>query len=113
MDFFGIYWQSVDGQPHFQGREYNAINKPNVQYYDPDTFEILEMDVPTNLNAIDLDAYGENIDFLQGCYLNGDLKERLSERDRNKLKILFKDVAYQKFLEECENSIVTEGEDDA
>ncbi len=113
VDFFGIYWQSVDGQPHFQGREYNAINKPNVQYYDPDTFEILEMDVPTNLNAIDLDAYGENIDFLQGCYLNGDLKERLSERDRNKLKILFKDVAYQKFLEECENSIVTEGEDDA
>ena len=37
IEFFGIYWHSEKGKPHFQGRVYNNINKPNVKYYDPDT----------------------------------------------------------------------------
>jgi len=113
VDFFGIYWPSVDGQPHFQGREYNIINKPNVKYYDPDTFEILEMDVPASLEGIDEEAYGTHMDFLHSCYPEDKLKERLSEKDRNKLKTLFRDVAYQKFLEECDENAVVEEEENA
>lgn len=113
VDFFGIYWPSVDGQPHFQGREYNSINKPNVKYYDPDTFEILEMDVPASLDGIDEEAYSTHMDFLHSCYPDGELKERLSEKDRNKLKTLFRDVAYQKFLEECDENVVAEEEGNA
>jgi hypothetical protein len=110
VDFFGIYWPSADGEPHFQGRKYNTINKPNVQYYNSDTFEILEMDVPNSLHGIDEKDYSTHMDFLHSCYPDGELKERLSEKDRNKLKILFRDVAYQKFLEECDSNTVEKEE---
>jgi len=104
IDFLGIYWPSLKGKPHFQGREYTAITKPNVKYYDPDTFEILEMDVPVCLDDISVEKYGVYVDFIQGCYPDGNLKECISEKEREKIKVLLKDVAYQTFLEhnQCE-----------
>lgn len=110
IDFYGIYWPSVDGNPNFQGREYNALNKPNVKYYDPDTFEILDMDVPARMQKIDTELYGTDTEFLYDCYPDGILKESLTEKDRTKLKVLLKDVAYQKFLEEGEVADAIEGE---
>lgn len=98
IEFFGIYWHSEKGRPHFQGRIYNTVNKPNVKYYDPDTFEILEMDLPQNLDKIDESDYSSHSEFVEYCYPNGSLRERLSDKDREKLKILFKDISYQKFL---------------
>lgn len=104
IDFFGIYWPSVKGKPHFQGREYTELTKPNVKYYDPDTFEILEMDVPVCLDDISIEKYGVDVDFLQACYPEGKLKERIKEKDKEKIQALLKNVAYQTFLEsnECE-----------
>ena len=29
-EFFGIYWPSIDGHPHFQGREFAAHERPDV-----------------------------------------------------------------------------------
>ncbi|MCH9813730.1 MAG: hypothetical protein K0U47_07275 [Epsilonproteobacteria bacterium] len=102
IDFFGIYWPSVEGKPHFQGREYTTINKPNVKYYDPDTFEILEMDVPECLDDISVEKYGVHMEFIHECYPDGNIKARISEKERNKIQTLLKEIAYQEFLKHNE-----------
>ena len=45
-EFFGIIWPSSDAEPHFQGRRYSQVAKPAVRYLNPDTFEIMDMDLP-------------------------------------------------------------------
>jgi len=69
------------------------------------TFEILEMDLPQNLDMIDDNDYFSQSEFIENCYPNGSLKERLSDTDREKLKTLFKDISYQKFLRESEKKV--------
>ncbi|MCB4763448.1 MAG: hypothetical protein LGB78_06050, partial [Sulfurovum sp.] len=76
--------------------------KPNVKYYDPDTFEIVEMDIPACMEDISVEKYGIHVDFMQGCYPEGTLKERISEKEKEKIQTLLKDVAYQTFLEELD-----------
>lgn len=99
-EFFGIYWESSKGRPCFQGREYNEINKPLVRYYNPDTFEIIESDLPRKLNSITQETYQDNIDFVQGCFdEEGFLKNTLSEKNKHELRLIFKDVAYRQFLQ--------------
>lgn len=98
-EFFGIYWPSSQGNPCFQGREYNEINKPLVSYYDPDTFEILESDLPSKLAYITEEEYQNGYDTVKDCYDdNGNLKETVSEKSKHKLRLIFKDVAYRHFL---------------
>ncbi len=110
IDFYGIYWPSADGDPHFQGRKYNNANKPNVKYYDPDTFEILDMDIPLCLEDISEEKFGLDVDFMRDCYPNGKLKEKLQDKEKEKIKVLLKEVAYQSYLEgiECEEGILDE-----
>jgi hypothetical protein len=113
IDFYGIYWPSAEGgTPHFQGRSYNVINKPNVKYYDPDTFEVIEMEIPTNLNGIEMSDYDGYEDFLESCYPKGKLRDGLSDKEREQLKRLFQDVAYRTFLREQEALTGAEGESD-
>jgi hypothetical protein len=98
-EFFGIYWESSKGKPYFQGREYNEINKPLIRYFNPDTFEIIESDLPTKLTNITEEVYQENFVFVQDCFEeSGYLKEGLSEKEKHKLRLIFKDVAYRQFL---------------
>ena len=111
IDFFGIYWPSVKGEPHFQGREYTALSKPNVKYYDPDTFEIVEMDIPNCLDDISVEKYGIHVDFMHECYPEGNLKERISEKEKEKIQVLLKDVAYQTFLKQNECIEILEGDE--
>lgn len=111
IDFFGIYWPSAEGNPHFQGREYHAINKPNVKYYDPDTFEILEMDVPETIEGIEPTLFGAHYDFVELCYPEGRLKTTLQEKEKMKLKNLFQSIAYQQFLGQCNQTIEIAGDD--
>lgn len=100
-EFFGIYWESSKGKPCFQGREYNEINKPLVRYFDPDTFEIIESDLPNKLRNITKETYEENYDFVRHCFdENGYLKEDLSNKDKHELRSIFKEVAYSQFLQE-------------
>ena len=112
-EFFGIYWESSKGKPCFQGREYNEINKPLVRYFDPDTFEILESDLPSKLNSITEEEYHNDYEFVKDCYdVDGNLKETVSEKEKHTLRLIFKDIAYRQFinkqeqLEQIEEEIV-------
>ncbi len=106
-EFFGIYWESSKGKPCFQGREYNEINKPLVRYFNPDTLELLELDIPENLSIISEEIYGADTDFIFECYPDfGRLKNVISEKEKHKLKLIFKEVAYRQFLE-SQNNIET------
>lgn len=98
-EFFGIYWESSKGKPCFQGREYNEINKPLVRYFNSDTFEIIESDLPTKLSNVTEAIYQDNFEFVQECFDgSGYLKEGLSEKTKHELRLIFKDVAYRQFL---------------
>ncbi|WP_294215899.1 hypothetical protein [uncultured Chryseobacterium sp.] len=100
-EFFGVYWHSVKGRPFFQGREYNEIDKPIVRYFDPDTFEIIESDLPERLITISEELYGEDCDFVQGCFdEEGFLRLDLPEKTKYKLKLIFKGLAYRLFIEQ-------------
>jgi len=111
-EFLGIHWPSIEGKPCFQGREYNEINKPMVRYYDPDTFEIIESDLPTRLTNITEDTYQDNFEFVQDCFdEDGYLKEDLPEKTKHELRLIFKDVAYRQFLVNQEAEQLEIGED--
>lgn len=98
-EFFGIYWESSRGKPCFQGREYKESNKPLVRYFDPDTFEIYESDLPLKLISITEEIYLENYDFVRGCYdENGDIINSLREKEKHLLRLIFKEVAYRQFI---------------
>lgn len=104
-EFFGIYWESSKGQPCFQGREYNEINKPLVRYFDPDTFEILESDLPSKLNNISEEDYQNDYEFIKDCYdETGNLKETVTEKEKHTLRLIFKDVAYRQFVMKQEDN---------
>jgi hypothetical protein len=109
-EFFGIYWESSSGKPCFQGREYNEINKPLVRYFDPDTFEIMESDLPNKLTSIDEDIYLDNYDFVYSCFDDdGYLKDNLSDKDKHDLRNIFKEVAYRQFLLQQEDEKLVTG----
>jgi hypothetical protein len=101
-EFFGIAWPSGDSSPHFQGRKYNAVTKPPVRYLNPDTFEIMEMDLPSRIPMDDEAVYGAHIEFVRDCYPGGEVNENMSERDRYRIKNILKEVAYTRFMEQQE-----------
>ena len=65
----------------------------------PDTFEILEMDLPEKLSLGDEEIYGVHLEFVRECYPNGEMNENISEQDRHRIKSILKDVAYTRFIE--------------
>ena len=102
-EFFGIYWASSKGRPCFQGREYNEINKPLIRYFDPDSFEVMESDLPAKLLNITEDEYLEDYEIVKDCYDKyGFLKTNLSDKSKHILRLVFKEVAYRQFLFEKE-----------
>ncbi len=102
-EFFGIYWESSRGKPYFQGREYNEINKPLVRYFDPDTFEIIESDLPNKVIAITPEIYQDDYPFVCECYDDeGYLKSNLPEKSKHVLRMVFKKVAYRQFIKQQE-----------
>ncbi|MEM9834281.1 MAG: hypothetical protein AAF944_26850 [Bacteroidota bacterium] len=102
-EFFGIYWESSKGKPCFQGREYNEINKPLVRYFDPDTFEVLESDLPNKLSNITEEVYQDDCETVRECYDDkGHLKDALSEKQKHTLRLIFKEVAYRQFIAQQE-----------
>ncbi|MBV8255565.1 MAG: hypothetical protein JO154_23425 [Chitinophaga sp.] len=104
-EFFGIYWQSSKGKPCFQGREYKEINKPLVRYFDPDTFEIIESDLPNTLSNIEEELYLDNFQFVRECYDEaGYLKDNLPDKSKHTLRLILKEVAYRQFLGQQEKN---------
>lgn len=103
-EFFGIYWESSKGNPCFQGREYNEINKPLVRYFDPDTFEIIESDLPDKLNDITEETYQNDFENVRNCYdEDGYLKDDVSDKQKHVLRLIFKEVAYRQFISNQES----------
>ncbi|EIJ34431.1 hypothetical protein [Thiothrix nivea] len=98
-EFFGIAWPSSDSPPYFQGRKYNQVTKPPVRYLNPDTFEVMDMDLPDKICMTDETVYGVHIDFVRECYPNGVVNDAISERDRYRIKNILKEVAYRQFME--------------
>ena len=98
-EFFGVYWESSKGIPCFQGREYNEINKPLIRYFNPDTFEIIESELPEHLQTIDEEIYPDDYELVRECYdEDGYLKDTVSEKQKHVLRLVFKDVAYRQFI---------------
>lgn len=102
-EFFGIYWPSEKGKPSLHGRDFHPHHKPKVRYYDPDTFEIIEDQLPDRIMNFDEFSYLEDFDFVKSCYdENGCLKSDMHERNRIRLILIFKDHAYQMFIQESD-----------
>lgn len=103
-EFFGIYWESSKGRPCFQGREYNEVNKPLVRYFNPDTFEIFESDLPEKLLSITEEIFGDDYGFILECYdESGHIKADVSERSKHTLRSIFKEIAYRQFINQQNN----------
>jgi len=101
-EFFGILWPSSLGKPYFQGREYNSYNKPPIKYFNPDTCELMDLEVPKRLDDLLESNFGMFSDLIAECYPEGKLKENVSEKERHILKSVFQEITYAKFIEHTE-----------
>lgn len=109
-EFFGIYWESSKGKPCFQGREYNETTKPLVRYFDPDTFEILESDLPYKLREISEELYQDDFEAVRECYDDDNfLITGLTEKKKHILRLIFKDVVYRQFVQHQEQIEIESG----
>ncbi len=107
-EFFGVFWPSSTGKPCFQGREYNEFTRPPVRYFNPDTLELSELELPDNLNGISEEMFGVDAGFLQECYPGGRLKDPLADSDRHKVKTLLQGYAYARYLKDLQEKGLVE-----
>lgn len=105
-EFFGIYWPSADGFPCLQGQEFKHFDKPKVRYYDPDTFEIIEDQLPKCIvNMEDLRTLND-FAFIKNCYPDGSLKEDLNDKERDRLLTILRAHSYRVFVDSSENALL-------
>ncbi|TGM12098.1 hypothetical protein EHQ81_13555 [Leptospira selangorensis] len=106
-EFFGIRWPSViNGKHTFLGKNYDIFTRPTVKYFDPDSCEILEEELPTKLPMLEDFEKSEGFEFILDAYSgeeNG-LRSNLSEPERNRLISIFKEYSYKKFLDNLTES---------
>jgi hypothetical protein len=103
-EFFGIHWPSSIGKPHFQGRGFTSHSKPDVRYFDPDTLTLIEDKLPNIIEDLTQFSHLEDFEFIRTCYgTEGSLREDLLELDRERLIYVFREAAYQHFIEDIEN----------
>ena len=108
-EFFGINWPSKDGKPHFQGRSFIPHSKPDVRYFDPDTLTLIEDKLPTIIEDITQFSHLEDFEFIQTCYgEDGSLQESLTDLKRERLIYVFREAAYQTFIDEMQNDTLLE-----
>ncbi|HEX7313864.1 MAG TPA: hypothetical protein VF297_08075 [Pyrinomonadaceae bacterium] len=106
-EFFGVMWQSVYGSPTFLGKEYDKHNKPRVRYFDPDTWQIIETEIPKSLVNIEDFKGSPDFEFLTSCYSQEDnfLKQDITERERARLISIFQDHSYTDFVKKAEENL--------
>lgn len=107
-EFFGMMWPSIKGNPTFLGKLYNNHNKPKAKYYDPDTCELIEDEIPKSLVNIEEFNGIDDYEFLLNCYSQEDnfLKEDLSEKEKTKLISIFREYSYTVFLKIAEENLL-------
>ena len=93
------------------GREFNESNKPKVRYYNPDTFELMEEELPLKIPDItEFSAY-EHFEFIQKCYCQEEddtnyyLKNEIPDIERQKLIKILADYNYSQFLSTYNNEL--------
>ena len=103
-EFFGIMWRSVKGEPYFLGKRYAKHNKPRVRYYDPDTCDLLEDQLPKSLVNMNDFSGSEDFDFLQESYSQEGnfLKTSISDLERDRLIGIFREHSYHIFRQIAE-----------
>ena len=103
-EFFGVYWPSSGGFPCLQGQEFKHFDKPRVRYIDPDTFEVIEDQLPVCIVNLDELATLDDFAFVKECYPEGNLKSNLSEKERGRLLIILREHSYRVFVENLEKA---------
>jgi hypothetical protein len=106
-EFFGVMWPSINGNPSFLGRVYSKHAKPRIKYFDPDTCEVIEEEIPKSLVNIDDFNGSEDYEFLRECYSreNYFIKEKLTESEKERLITIFREHSYKVFLEAAEKNL--------
>ncbi|RPA36048.1 hypothetical protein [Shewanella frigidimarina] len=108
-EFLGVYWPFFNnGKKTFLGKDVSVDNNPAVRFVDPDTAEVVENALPDSILDISEALYGNNVEFLNKCYPNGEQKTDLTKREKANLKDIFEQVAYSQFLA---LQVSTEGDD--
>lgn len=100
-EFFGVMWPNENGKKTFLGKDINKEINPNVRYIDPENGIILGDDLPKYLNEEDLYLFSEDEEFVLDCYCNEkkELKDDLTEIEKQKLLSILKEIAYKKYFE--------------
>lgn len=103
IEFFGVYHPSAtNGKKTFLGRDVSQTNNPAVRFVDPDTGSISELDVPLSLEGMSLEAFAQDSEFVSYCYPDGNLKENITAKEKELLKIVLKDNTYRWWVQELE-----------
>jgi hypothetical protein len=97
-EFFGVMWPNERGKKTFLGRDVSSDNNPMVRFIDPETANIVGEVLPETLSEIEEDDFGIHYEFVSGCYPSRRRRGDLSERDEKRLRIIFRDVAYTKYI---------------
>lgn len=113
VEFFGVMWQSAFGNPTFLGKSYEKHNKPRVRYFDPDTCQIIENEIPKSLVNIEDFNKTDDYAFLLSCYTEEGyfLKQVITEKERIRLVSIFRDYSYGVFIKEAERNLQLETTD--
>lgn len=103
-EFFGIHWPSISDKPHFQGRSFISHSKPDVRYFDPDTQILIEDKLPNIIEDLTQFSHLEDFEFIKTCYgEDGSLQGLLSDLQRERLIYIFREAAYQHFIDNMQN----------
>jgi hypothetical protein len=97
-EFFGVMWPNERGKRTFLGRDVSTDYNPFVRFIDPETAEIIGDSLPGKLNEVNKDDFGIHYEFVSDCYPERKLKADLSERNRKRLRAIFRDIAYKKYV---------------
>lgn len=101
-EFFGVLWRD---QYTFLGRKVKRFNRPSVRYIDPDISEIIEEQLPLYMGEVNSTLFGDDLDFIQGCYPKGKLRDGLSNQEKERLHTILRDVAYRIFVDRNESQL--------
>jgi hypothetical protein len=97
-EFFGVMWPNERGKKTFLGRDVSSDNNPMVRFIDTETMNIIGENLPDKLSEIKEDDFGIHYKFVSECYPERRLRGGLSGRDERRLRAIFRDVAYTKYI---------------
>lgn len=111
-EFFGMMWPPNSGEPWFLGRKISPYDAPPIRFIDPESTRFVE-GLPQDFDDLDSYDFLEETLFVQKCYPQKKLDPALPEASRNRLKRIFRDIAYREFVARCEAAALVTASSDA